>query len=327
MSLSATPKRPRILAIVGPTASGKSRLAVLLAERLNGEVVSCDSMQVYRGMDIGTAKPTAAEMCGIPHHLIDLVSPDRVFTCADYVQACRRVIAEITARGKLPILCGGTGLYLERLLFGGTEPTETAPDPAIRAHWQAYLAAHGAHELHLRLREVDPASADAIHENNLPRVIRALEIYTATGIPKSEWDRRTQLSEPAYDALVIGLRFEDRETLYDRINRRVDQMLADGLSEETRRLKADGVFAANATAAQAIGYKELLGYLDGTESLEAATEQLRTATRRYAKRQMTWFSAKPYLHWLTVDRTEDLLADALALVEDKRPWGSAPSPA
>ncbi len=307
-----------LLAVVGPTASGKSGLAVELAKALGGEVVSCDSMQVYRGMDIGTAKPTKAEMQGIPHHLLDIAEPDTPFTCADYVQACRPVIADICSRGRLPVLCGGTGLYLERLLFGGAEQEETAPNPALRQQWQDYAAVHGAHALHERLAEVDPQSAAAIHENNIPRVVRALEIYGSTGVPKSEWDRRTRLPEPEYRALVIGLRFADRQKLYARIEARVEQMLAQGLLEETRQLLAQGVFAANSTAAQAIAYKELMGYLRGEEPLESAAERLCRSTRRYAKRQMTWFSAKPYVRWITVDETEDPLREALDLIGQER---------
>ena len=318
--MSDTQKYP-LLAVVGPTASGKSELALELAGALGGEIVSCDSMQVYRGMDIGTAKPTQAERRGIPHHLIDIAEPDAPFTCSDYVRACRPVIADICARGRLPVLCGGTGLYLERLLYGGAEEPETAPDPALRRRWLDYAAAHGAHALHRRLAEVDPAGAAAIHENNIPRVIRALEIYGSTGVPKSEWDRRTRLPEPRYRAQVIGLRFADRAALYARIDARVRRMLEQGLLDEVRRLLSRGVFAANATAAQAIGYKELLGYLRGEESYDAAVERLCRATRRYAKRQMTWFAARSYVRWLTVDQTPDLLGAALACLSQPPPPG------
>lgn len=314
--MSMAQKYP-LLAVVGPTASGKSKLAVELAKALNGEIVSCDSMQVYRGMNIGTAKPTPAEMQGIPHHLLDIAEPDSTFTCSDYVRVCRPVIADICSRGRLPVLCGGTGLYLERLLFGGTECEETAPDPVQRRKWLDYAGEHGAHALHERLAEVDPESAAAIHENNVPRVVRALEIYDSTGVPKSEWDRRTRLPEPEYRAQVIGLHFADREVLYGRIQSRVEQMLAQGLLEETRRLLAQGIFSVNSTAAQAIGYKELLGYLRGEEPYEAAVEHLCRSTRRYAKRQMTWFSAKPYVRWITVDKTADLLRAALDIIRQE----------
>ncbi len=285
--------RPRLLAVVGPTAGGKSALAVSLAARLGGEILSCDSMQVYRGMSIGTAKPTEEEMAGIPHHLIDIADPHESFSCAEYVSAAERAIGEVLARGHLPILCGGTGLYLDRLLAGGME--EGDPDPALRAQLLALSEREGAHALHERLRAVDPESAEAIHENNVKRVVRALEIYHTTGVPKSLSDRRSQERPRRYDATVIGLRYPDRAILCQRIDARVDRMLADGLLEETRRLEAEGVFAANLTAAQAIGYKELLAHLRGEEPLAAAIERLKAATRRYAKRQDTWFGAKDYV--------------------------------
>lgn len=309
-----------LLAVVGPTASGKSSLAVELARALDGEIVSCDSMQIYSGMDIGTAKPAQADMRGVPHHLLDIAEPDQPFSCADYVQACRLVIGELTARRKLPILCGGTGLYLERLLWGGTDERDAAPDPAVRQRWTEYAEEHGKSELHRRLAEVDPESAKAIHENNVPRVIRALEIYETTGVTKSEWDRRTRLSEPDYRAVVIGLYFEDRELLYSRINLRVEQMLAGGLLEETRRLMQAGIFEKNGTAAQAIGYKELLSYLRGEEPYEAAVERLKQATRRYAKRQMTWFRARSGIRWIAADRLseQELLRAALEAAGDVR---------
>ena len=290
----------KILAVVGPTASGKTAVSVELARRLGGEVVSCDSMQVYRRMNIGTAKPTVEEMCGVPHHLIDAVEPDAPFSCAEYVTRAGETVKDIAVRGKLPILCGGTGLYLDRFLCGEME--ETHADEALRASLFAFAESEGVEALHARLREVDPESADAIHPNNVKRVVRALEIYEQTGIPKSEFDRRSQVGEFPYDAVVIGLYYPRREVLYERINRRVDVMLADGLLEETKKLLDEGVFEVNLTAAQAIGYKELLGYLRGEETLSAATENLKTATRRYAKRQLTWFGAKPYVVWVDMEK-------------------------
>ena len=297
-------KKIQILAIVGPTASGKTAVAVELARRLGGEVVSCDSMQVYRRMNIGTAKPTAEEMRDVPHHLIDAVEPDVPFSCAEYVSMASEAVKEISARGKLPILCGGTGLYLDRFLCGEME--ETHADEDLRASLFTFAEQAGAEALHAHLREVDPESAEAIHPNNVKRVVRALEIYEQTGIPKSEFDRRSQLGESPYDATVIGLHYPCREVLYERINRRVDMMLADGLLEETKRLLDEGVFEVNLTAAQAIGYKELLGYLGGNETLNEAAENLKTATRRYAKRQLTWFTAKPYVEWVEMEQNGSL---------------------
>ena len=293
--------KQKLLAIVGPTASGKTSLSVLLAKRLGGEILSCDSMQIYRGMDIGTAKPTEQEKAGVPHHLLDLADADTPFSCAEYVKAASSVIDELSARGSLPILCGGTGLYLDALLRGGGfEETET--DPALREELFAFAARQGNRALHERLAAIDPESAATIHENNVKRVVRALEIHYTSGITKSEADRRSRIPKSPYRAAVIGLRYCDRQLLYRRIDARVDAMLKAGLLEETSALLAEGVFERNTTAAQAIGYKELLGYLRGEETLAEATESLKTATRRYAKRQLTWFSAKPYVSWVEMEK-------------------------
>ena len=315
----ATQQKLKMLAIVGPTASGKTAVSIEVAKRLGGEIVSCDSMQIYRRMDIGTAKPTKEEMCGIPHHLIDAVEPDAPFSCAEYVSLAGEAVKDIAARQKCPILCGGTGLYLDRFLCGEME--ETHADEDLRASLFAFAEREGVAALHERLRAVDPESADAIHPNNVKRVVRALEIFEQTGIPKSEFDRRSQAVESPYNAVVIGLHYPRREVLYERINRRVDMMLADGLLEETRRLLDEGVFARNQTAAQAIGYKELLGYFDGNETLAEAAENLKTATRRYAKRQLTWFSAKPYVKWVEMEKDgalrslDDICDEILSLFE------------
>ena len=300
----ATEQKIKILAVVGPTASGKTAVSVELAKRLGGEVVSCDSMQVYRRMNIGTAKPTEEEKNGIYHHLIDVVEPDAPFSCAEYVTMAQAAVKDIAARGKLPILCGGTGLYLDRFLCGEME--ETHADEDLRASLFAFAEKEGVEALHARLREVDAESAETIHPNNVKRVVRALEIYEQTGIPKSEFDRRSQTGESPYEAFVIGLHYPRREVLYERINRRVDIMLSDGLMAETEALSKEGVFEVNLTAAQAIGYKELLGYLDGRETLAEATENLKTATRRYAKRQLTWFTAKPYVTWIEMEKEGEL---------------------
>ena len=293
-------KKIKILAIVGPTASGKTAVSIEVARRLGGEIISCDSMQVYRRMNIGTAKPTKEETCGIPHHLIDVVEPDEAFSCADYVTMAGEAVREIVARQKLPILCGGTGLYLDRFLCGEME--ETHADEDLRASLFAFAEREGALALHERLRAVDPESADAIHPNNVKRVVRALEIYEQTGIPKSEFDRRSQVGESPYDALVIGLRYPRREVLYERINRRVDIMMEDGLLAETKQLLEEGVFDVNLTAAQAIGYKELLPYLEDGAPLEPCVELLKQNTRRYAKRQLTWFRNDPEVHWIWYDQ-------------------------
>lgn len=297
--MSGEVKIPRVIAIVGCTASGKSALAMELCKRHNGELVSMDSMQIYRGMDVGTAKPTSDEQAEVVHHMIDVVAPTESYSSGAYVEAATEIIKDIHARGKRPVLCGGTGLYLDGLLRGGYG--ENYADPAVRAELENFADREGAIALHQRLSEVDPESAAATHPNNVKRVIRALEIYLVSGKTKTELDRLSQASEPQIDALVFGIRYNNREVLYDRINRRVDQMLAEGLIEETERLWQAGVFEANATAAGAIGYKEILPYVKGQCSLEAAAEELKTATRRYAKRQMTWFYAKPYVTWIDAD--------------------------
>lgn len=310
----------KCVAVVGSTASGKSALALALAKAFDGEIVSVDSMQVYRGMDIGTAKPTEKERAEVPHHMIDVCAPERPFSAADYAEMALACVRDIAARGKLPILCGGTGLYLDALLRGDA-PKETAADETVRAELRAFLEAHGAHALHERLRAIDPESADAVHENNVKRVMRAIEVYTVSGKPKSVWDAESRTKAPAFEPLVLGLAYHDRAQLYARIDARVDQMLRDGLYAETERLYAAGVFAANGTAAAAIGYKELLPALCGECTLETAVETLKTATRRYAKRQMTWFSAKPYVRPLYCDgkdgemrSADDVFAEAAAAV-------------
>ena len=297
--MSNTRNIPRVIAVVGSTASGKSALAMELCRRHGGELVSMDSMQIYRGMDIGTAKPTLSEQAEVVHHMIDVVDPCENYSSGAYVEAAATVIRDVSARGALPVLCGGTGLYLDGLLRGGYG--ENYADPAVRAELEGFAQREGADALHARLAAVDPESATATHPNNVKRVIRALEIYLVSGKTKTALDRLSQSTEPQIDALVFGIRYNNREVLYDRINRRVDQMLAEGLVEETERLWKAGVFEVNATAAGAIGYKEILPYVKGQCSLEVAAEELKTATRRYAKRQMTWFYAKPYVTWIDAD--------------------------
>ena len=290
----------KIIAVVGPTASGKSSLALELAKRHGGEIISCDSMQVYKKMNIGTAKPTEDEMADVRHHMIDIAEPSEAFSCEDYVRLASAAIEDCVSRGKLPIVCGGTGLYLDALLRGGNSaPSIDTGD--IRKELTERVQREGIHPLYAELCRVDPESGAAIHPNNEKRVIRAMEIYLACGITKSELDRRSKEFESPYEAKVVGLCYSDRAVLYDRIDRRVDIMLSQGLIEETRELLDDGVFEANATAAQAIGYKELLGYMRGEQTLESAVAELKTATRRYAKRQMTWFRAKDYVEWLDAD--------------------------
>ena len=300
-------KKPPVLAVVGPTASGKTGLSIELAKRLGGEIVSCDSMQLYRYMDIGTAKPTKDEKQGIPHHLMDFLDPTdpKGYSCADYARDAKAVVEDIWSRGKLPIFCGGTGLYLDAFLRGGSfEVTDVDLD--LRRELTEYAEINGAEALHDMLRELDPEAAEATHPNNIKRVVRAIEICRTTGCTKSELDRRSREVESPYNALVIGLRYQDRNILYDRIGRRVEIMLADGLVEETKKLREMGVFETCPTAAQAIGYKELFPYLDGMATLDDVVETLKVATRHYAKRQITWFSAKPYVTWLPMDGADGI---------------------
>ena len=289
----------KIYAVVGPTASGKSALALELARRHGGEIISCDSMQIYKTMDIGTAKPTPEELRLVPHHMIDVVEPTESFSCADYVEMADAIVRDVVSRGKIPIFCGGTGLYLDSLLRGKNFD-EGLTDDLLRAELLEYAERHGAHALHERLEAIDPESAASIHENNVKRVARAIEIYELSGIPKSEIDRRSREVAPRFEISAIGLNYSNRDELYRRIDARVDIMMAEGLEAETRALYEAGVFEVNSTAAQAIGYKELMGYIRGEESLEAAVERLKMATRRYAKRQITWFSSKPYVTQLDV---------------------------
>ncbi len=290
----------RIYAIVGPTASGKSALALEMAERCGGEIVSCDSMQIYKRMNIGTAKPTAEEMARVPHHMIDVAEPTESFSCADFVDMADGIIRDIHKRGKKPIICGGTGLYLDSLIRG-SDFKEGITDEALRESLMEFARENGAEALHRELERIDPESAAEIHPNNVKRVARAIEIYRLGGVTKTELDRSSKQAENRFDLRCVGLFYPNRETLYSRIEKRVDMMMDEGLERETRELLSEGVFDKNATAAQAIGYKELLAYIKGEESLSVAVDRLKTATRRYAKRQITWFGAKDYVDRIDVD--------------------------
>ncbi|MBR5452880.1 MAG: tRNA (adenosine(37)-N6)-dimethylallyltransferase MiaA [Clostridia bacterium] len=293
----------RVIAVVGPTAGGKSSLALELARRHNGEIVSCDSMQIYRGMDIGTAKATPEEQGIVPHHMTDIIDPSVSYSCADYARDASAAIDDIISRGKLPVICGGTGLYLNALLFGsGTADMEF--DEGYRASLEAIAEAEGGRdELFRMLTEIDSAAAESIHKNNVKRVIRALEINHSAGITKAEWDRRSLDREKKYDTVIIGLNYRSREELYRRIEERVDIMIEDGLIAETERLFKAGMLDESYTASQAIGYKEILPYVKGECSLETAAEELKKATRRYAKRQLTWFCANEEINWIYPDES------------------------
>ncbi len=288
--------RPRVAAVVGPTASGKTALAVELAKRFDGEVVSCDSMQIYKGMDIGTAKPTKEETFGIPHHMIDIVEPSQAFSAADYAPLARAAAEDIISRGKLPIFCGGTGLYLDSVL-SANKYADVETDPELRAALMAESELYGAEAMWQKLREVDPEAAAATHMNNVKRVVRALEIYLSSGVTKTEWDKRSRQTPPPFSATVIALDRE-RDELYSRIDKRVDIMMEMGLVSEVRELLSSGRLPRNSTAAQAIGYKELIAHFDGQCSLEDAVMQIKQSSRRYAKRQLTWFRRNSDIKWI-----------------------------
>lgn len=294
----------KIAAIVGATAGGKTALSIEMAKRYGGEIVSCDSMQIYKGMDIGTAKPTLAECDGIPHHMIDVCEPSCKFSCSDYAEMAMECVCDIAGRGKIPIICGGTGLYLDSLLRGVRDDGATE-DPTFRDELQIFADTYGAAALHEKLRDIDPESAEAIHPNNIRRVIRAIEVYHTTGKTKSQLDTESKQKGTLFDALVIELYYGNRELLYERIDKRVDIMLRDGLLEEAKTLYDKGLLSPNTTAGQAIGYKELFPYFAGETSLEAATEQLKLDTRHYAKRQMTWFAARKNIERIDVCLEKD----------------------
>ena len=286
----------KILVIVGPTASGKTRMAVELAKAHNGEVVSADSMQIYRRMDIGTAKPTAEEMDGIPHHMIDVADPEEDFSVARYVEMASACVDDILSRGRLPIVAGGTGLYVDSLLSGRTFAA-FSPDSSLRKELEAELAERGGEAMLAELSRVDPEAAVRLHLNDHKRIVRALEVYRSTGKTISEHNRETRALPPRYEALTIGLNFQDRADLWARIDARVDQMAAAGLEREVRELLSSGL-SPRCTAMQAIGYKEIAAALRGEYTLTEAVETLKQATRNYAKRQLTWFRRNPEVHWL-----------------------------
>lgn len=284
---------PRLLVICGPTASGKSALAVQLAKAVQGEIINADSMQIYQGMNIGTAKPTLAQMAGIRHHLIDIVDPVTSFSAADFALAADRAIADIQQRGKRVIIVGGTGLYIKALLKGLVD--SPAGDPAMRQQLHLEAEKYGNEVLYGRLKNVDPELAATLHHNNLVRIIRALEVYYHTGIPLSRYQQDHGFAAQRYQALQIGIEVE-RTTLYERIEKRVEQMLNDGLVQEVAALLAAG-YGRELKAMRAIGYKESAAFLTGEGTLAEAERLIKRDTRHYAKRQLTWFRADPDILW------------------------------
>ena len=275
------------IAVVGATASGKSALAIELAKRLDGEIISCDSMQIYRGMDIGTAKPTKEETEGIPHYMIDIVDPETDFSAGDYSAMAGKTIEDIISRGKTPIMCGGTFLYLDALTEVSSL-SDSTKNEALREELGRYAETNGVSALHRMLEEIDPDSAAAIHENNVKRVIRAIEIYKTSGKTKTEWDAESKQTLSPFRAKKLVIDYLDRELLYDRINRRVDIMIEQGLENEVRGLFERGLLSEKYCASQAIGYKEFIPYFKGETTLEAVICEIKQSSRNYAKRQLTW---------------------------------------
>ncbi len=287
---------PKIVVITGPTATGKTRLGVLLCQRTGGEVVSADSMQIYRGMDIGTAKPDAAEMCGVPHHLMGVVSPHDNFSVSRYVEMASACTDDILNSGKLPFVVGGTGLYIESLVSGRSF-AEASDSTELRLALSAEYDKLGGERMLNILKEKDPETALKLHSNDKKRIIRALEVISLTGKTKSQHDRETKLVPNRYDALKIALTFEDRTELYGRIDRRVDLMMERGLENEVRTLLERGISPA-CTAMQAIGYKELASAILGKCSISEAVETIKRESRRYAKRQLSWLRRDPEIRWI-----------------------------
>ncbi len=305
--------KQKVIAVIGPTASGKTALSVEIAKRFGGEIISADSMQIYKYMDIATAKPTEDEKQGIPHHLMDFVEPSESFSVARFCELAAKAINDIADRGKLPVIAGGTGLYVDSLL-NGMQFEDQQINQVLRTSLSMELQEKGIDHMLDVIRAFDPASAERLSvERNPKRIIRCIEVYRLTGTTQTELNELQQRYDAPYDALKIGLSALDREYLYDRIDRRVDLMMENGLLEEARRFY-DGDFGSTASAA--IGYKELLPYLKGELELEICVGNLKRATRRYAKRQQTWFKRDPAVHWFNIDELsfEDIKSKAEELI-------------
>lgn len=293
----------KIICVVGPTASGKTALAIKLAKALSGEVISGDSMQIYKGMDIGTAKPTEEEKAGVPHHMLSIADPSESYSVARYVSEASAIADGIISRGKVPIVAGGTGLYIDSLV-SGREFAPLEEDMGLRKELFELYEREGAGAVHKILRELDPVRASQIHENNVKRVIRAIEVCKLTGGTITDHDEETKNIPTRYDAAYAGIHYPDREELYQRINLRVDMMIKAGLLDEVRALLDSGV-PRDSTAMQAIGYKELSAYFAGEEDLASAVEKIKGASRRYAKRQMTWFKRNENVRWISPASEQD----------------------
>ncbi len=306
-------KKPLVVVIVGPTASGKTSLAIDIAKKHNGEIVSADSMQIYKKMNIATAKPTADELSQAKHHLISIIDTDEEFSVAMYKDRAVEIIKDILSRGKLPVVAGGTGLYIDTLINNTTFLDYEKTD--IREKLEAEAEEKGIDSLYNKLSEIDPEAHSRLHINDRKRIIRALEVYYSTGKTISEQDELSHINESEFDWCIIGLNAENRQFLYDRINLRVDMMLEEGLIEEAEEFFSSDI---SKTAKQAIGYKELKPYIDGLVSLNEATEKLKMETRRYAKRQLTWFRRNEKINWINIDCLgDDTLISKAAEIIDK----------
>lgn len=301
-----------VLAVVGPTASGKTALAVEIAKNFNGEVVSADSMQIYKYLNIATAKPDEEEKSGVRHHLMDFLEPDERFSVSQYKLLADKAIEDIVSRKKTPVLAGGTGLYADTLL-NGIELTDYEISFHIRERLMKEAKEEGIEKLYDRLKNIDPQAAEKISINDTKRILRVLELYEATGVTKTQQNENSRLNPSPYKPLIIGLNAHDREILYNRINIRVDKMLDMGLLEETKWFYQN---YSPDTAGQAIGYKELLPYLNGEKSLEDCVENLKRATRRYAKRQLTWFRKNQDINWIYIDGKsfEEIKTEAFEII-------------
>lgn len=298
------------VAVAGPTASGKTSLAIHLAKRFGGEIVCADSMQIYKNLDVATAKPTPDELSQAKHWLVDFLDPGEEFSVADYVRLAHEALFDISSRGKLPIICGGTGLYIDSLLQN-ISFSEEEYDPEIRRELSEIAKEKGGRYLLEELRKIDPEAASKLHENNVKRIIRAIEVYKISGVTFTEQNRMSRINQSPYRYLKLVISFKDREILYQRIDKRVDEMLKIGLLEETERVLKDGTLK---TAAQAIGYKELQPYFSGEKKLSECVENLKRSTRRYAKRQITWFKRDPEAVPIYAD-SGDIFTQADELVE------------
>jgi len=296
----------KIISVVGPTASGKTKLGILLAQKYGGEIVSIDSMQIYKGMTIGTAAPTLEEREIVPHHMVGIADPGENWSAARFTQAADACIQDILSRKKLPILAGGTGLYLESIISGRTF-APGASGGVVRLALQTELDAKGIEPLLEELREVDPTSAARLHPADTKRILRALEVYRETGKTITQHNEETKSLPKKYDSVTIGLAFRDREDMKALIDRRVDLMIKEGLPDEVRALRDAGI-PRDSTALQAIGYKELLPALDGEKSIEEAAEEIKLRSRQYAKRQLTWLRRNPDIHWIYWEKERNFAA-------------------